>query len=100
MHREYHPADMHHLHAHAFEQGERHPAHDDHRSLYALTIVMGLLIVAVGGFWFTPPDGTTDVFVTADEWSASISDRNQSDVIGTLQATFTRQFNPQPSNPT
>ena len=44
MHREYHPADIHHLHAHAFEQGERHPAHDDHRPLYLLTMVMGLLI--------------------------------------------------------
>jgi cation transport ATPase len=35
---------MHHLHAHAFEQAEAHPAHGDHRSLYVLTVVMGLLI--------------------------------------------------------
>jgi phage-related protein len=54
---------------------------------------------AARGFWFTPPDSATDVFVTADDWSASISDRNQNDIVGTLQATFTRQFNPQPANP-
>jgi phage-related protein len=59
-----------------------------------------LVANAARGFWFTPPDATADVFVTADEWSASITDRNQTDVVGTLQATFTRQFNPQPLNPT
>jgi Cu+-exporting ATPase len=37
---------MHHLHTHAFEQGEPAPRHDDHRSLYTLTFVMGLLIGA------------------------------------------------------
>jgi Cu+-exporting ATPase len=47
LHREYHPADMQHLHAHAFDGGEEHAHdhhHDDHRSLFTLTIVMGLLI--------------------------------------------------------
>lgn len=52
------------------------------------------------GFWFTPPDATADVFVYADEWAATIADRNQAEVIGTLQATFTRCFNPQPVSPT
>src|SRR5262245_46334966 len=57
LHREYHPADMHHLHAHAFEahgpqagqahghdHGQDQHHHDDHRSLYVLTSVLGLLI--------------------------------------------------------
>jgi phage-related protein len=59
-----------------------------------------LVTNATRGFWFTPPDATADVFVTADAWSASITDHNKTDIIGTLQATFTRQFNPQPLNPT
>jgi Cu+-exporting ATPase len=46
LHREYHPADMHHQHTHAFEQGETAAPHDDRRALYLLTLVMGLLIGA------------------------------------------------------
>ncbi len=42
MHREYHPADMHHQCAHAFEAGEHHAHHDDHRSLFVLAAVMGV----------------------------------------------------------
>lgn len=60
-----------------------------------------LLANATRGFWFTPPDSDTDVFVTVDEWSSTIADQNALyGIIGTLQATFTRSFNPQPSNPT
>src|SRR5262249_32341171 len=65
MHREYHPADMHHLRAHAFggdghghdhdhhdhhqhnhhhHDHSDHHHHDDHTSLYVLTAVMGILI--------------------------------------------------------
>lgn len=47
MHREYHPTDMNHLRAHAFEAGggrKRH--HDDRRSLYLLTAILGVLIGA------------------------------------------------------
>lgn len=44
MHREYHPSDMHHLRAHAFERGPDRAHHEDHRALYRLTAVMGLLI--------------------------------------------------------
>ena len=46
MHREYDPADMHHLHAHAFDAGEvhAHPHAHSHRSLYILTTILGLLI--------------------------------------------------------
>ena len=49
MHREYHPEDMHHLRAHAFGEGDdrehaHHHHHDDHRSLYALTAILGVLI--------------------------------------------------------
>ena len=46
MHREYHPADMHHLRAHAFEDGGTHARAEDHRSLYSLTAVLGVLIAA------------------------------------------------------
>ena len=53
MHREYHPADMHHLRAHAFGDGgpdhhhhrdDDHRHHDDTRSLYTLTAILGVLI--------------------------------------------------------
>ncbi len=59
MHREYHPADMHHLRAHAFgasgdhhshDEGHDHPGasehhhHDDPRSLYVMTVLLGGLI--------------------------------------------------------
>ncbi|WP_422929947.1 cation-translocating P-type ATPase family protein [Singulisphaera sp. PoT] len=46
MHREYHPADMHRLRAHAFEgEGGGEPGRrEDHRGLYALTTILGLLI--------------------------------------------------------
>lgn len=51
----------------------------------------------VGGFWWTPPDSAADAFVYADAWSASITDRNNAaGIVGTLQATFVRCFNPQP----
>ncbi|MBX6313785.1 MAG: heavy metal translocating P-type ATPase, partial [Isosphaeraceae bacterium] len=44
MHREYHPEDMHHLQALAFEGGAAHDRERGHRSLYALTVVLGLLL--------------------------------------------------------
>jgi P-type Cu+ transporter len=44
MHREYHPEDMNHLRAHAFAGGEDHAHEEDHRGLYTLTAVLGLLI--------------------------------------------------------
>jgi len=55
---------------------------------------------AATGFWFTPPDGTAEVFVTADEWAATITDRSgKGEMVGTLTATFVRSFNPQPGVP-
>lgn len=58
-----------------------------------------LVAYAAIGFWFTPPDGTTDLFVSCDTWSANIVERNNAaGIVGTLQATFVRQFNPQPIN--
>lgn len=52
------------------------------------------------GFWFTPPDSTDFVFVTADEWAASISDRNRDGgIVGMLNVTLVRCFNPQPISP-
>jgi phage-related protein len=52
---------------------------------------------AGAGFYIMPPDGTDYVLVTADSWQATITDRNvKSGIIGTLNATFTRSFNPQP----
>lgn len=54
---------------------------------------------AAAGFYMRPPDSAVDVFVTADSWSASITDKNAaSGIVGTLQATFVQQFNPQPAN--
>src|ERR1700760_1906430 len=51
MHREFHPDDIHHLRAHAFgDDGHHHHdhnhPHDDHRSLYALTTALGVLLAA------------------------------------------------------
>jgi len=58
-----------------------------------------LVANAATGFWFTPPDSATDLFVSCDTWSATIVDTNQgAGIVGTLQATFVRQFNPQPLN--
>lgn len=55
---------------------------------------------ALGGFYFRPPDSATDVFVTCDQWSASITDRTGGgDKVGQLQAQFDQAFNPQPLNP-
>ncbi len=51
------------------------------------------------GFQFQSPDSAAQVFVTADAWSASITDKNlATDIVGTLQATFVERFNPQPLN--
>src|SRR5689334_18515846 len=75
MHREYHPEDMHHLRAHAFgDDGHHHDHphhHDDHRSLYALTAILGVLIggdVAFGRLgWeaFRAPGGISLAWVAA-----------------------------------
>jgi phage-related protein len=52
---------------------------------------------ATAGFWFTPPDSATDVFVVVDAWSNTVADMNpQKGIVGTLAATFVRSFNPQP----
>lgn len=51
---------------------------------------------ATGGFWSTPPDGDAPLFVTVDEWSATVTERNlASGIVGQLTATFTQCFNPQ-----
>jgi P-type Cu+ transporter len=80
VHREYHPADMHHLRAHAFGDGDGHHSHDhdhdhahhhDDRSLYTLTAILGVLIgsdVVFGGLgWdsFRSPWGISLVWVAA-----------------------------------
>jgi len=54
---------------------------------------------AARGFWITPPDSTSPVFVTADQWSAQISDRSRGEMVGTLTVTLVRSFNPQPISP-
>jgi phage-related protein len=49
------------------------------------------------GFYFTPPDSTGFVFVTADAWSATIVDKNKKHgVVGQLTVTLVQAFNPQP----
>jgi phage-related protein len=50
---------------------------------------------AARGFWFTPPDSSAPLFVTADEWAATIIDKNGSGIVGTLTVTLVRSFNPQ-----
>ena len=51
---------------------------------------------SAGGFWFTPPDGAAPLFVTANEWSASIVERNLgSGIVGALTVTLVQSFNPQ-----
>lgn len=45
MHREYHPDDIRHRHAHAFEADAREPGHaHDHSALFLLTTILGLLL--------------------------------------------------------
>jgi phage-related protein len=51
------------------------------------------------GFWWRPPEATADVFVVVDEWSASMPDKNDGEIIGFLSADFVRIFNPQPTMP-
>ena len=59
-----------------------------------------LIAHAAEGFYFTPPDASAPVFVTADEWSANIADKNNSSgIVGTITVTMTRSFNPQPLSP-
>jgi Cu+-exporting ATPase len=72
MHREFHPEDMHHLRAHAFEAtGGRDHRHDDHRSLYLLTAALGVLIggdvllAAVGLESWRAPWGVSLILVAA-----------------------------------
>jgi phage-related protein len=56
-----------------------------------------LVANATAGFYMRPPDASADVFVTVDAWSSTIADKNlQNGIVGTLQATFVRCFNPQP----
>jgi phage-related protein len=58
---------------------------------------------AACGFWMQPPDASAPLFVTCDTWSATIADKNiapDGGMVGTLQATFARSFNPQPVTPT
>lgn len=52
---------------------------------------------ALRGFWMMPPDGSAFVFVTADEWAATINDKNnRTGIVGMLTVTLTQAFNPQP----
>jgi phage-related protein len=56
-----------------------------------------LVANSAAGFWMTPPDAVDDVFVTADAWAATITDKNlATGIVGTLAATFVQNFNPQP----
>jgi phage-related protein len=55
---------------------------------------------AAAGFWITPPDSAAALFVTADQWSANITERNlQSGIVGTLTVSLVQSFNPQPATP-
>jgi Cu+-exporting ATPase len=76
VHREYHPDDMQHLRAHAFEASGTHEEHDhhhrdEHRRLYAFTGMLGLLIgldLLLSAFAPTPwqaPMGVRPIWVAA-----------------------------------
>jgi P-type Cu+ transporter len=75
MHREFHHTEMDHLRAHAFgEDGDHHDHahhHDDHKSLYALTTTLGVLLAADLAFgalgWesLRAPFGVSLAFVAA-----------------------------------
>jgi phage-related protein len=71
---------------------------EDRGTLYAMDSF--LATNAVGGFYIQPPDQYGEVFVTVDAWSSTITDRARQtgEMVGTLQATFTLAFNPQPAN--
>ena len=51
---------------------------------------------SAGGFWFTPPDGAAPLFVTANDWTATIVEKNLgTGIVGQLAVTLTQSFNPQ-----
>lgn len=68
------------------------------RNLAELTAMDNFLVAyAAPGFWFRPVDSAVDLFVTCDEWAATISDRTGGGAfVGNLSAAFERAFNPQP----
>jgi phage-related protein len=70
-------------------------------SLAELTDLDDFLTLYAGrGFYVLPPDSNDYVLVTADDWSAQITDKNKDrGIVGVLTATFTRSFNPQPLSP-
>jgi Cu+-exporting ATPase len=72
MHREYHPEDMRHLRAHAFEEVGEHAPHDDHRSLYAFTALLGLLIGADVLFWALGLEGWRTPLGGSLVWAAAV----------------------------
>lgn len=56
---------------------------------------------ATRGFWIKPPGEQAEVYVVCDEWAATFSDKNKTvGLVGSLTASFTRIFNPQPVSPT
>ena len=58
-----------------------------------------LVANAAKGFWIAPPDQEFYQFVTCDSWSMTVADNSVHDgIVGTLQATFARSFNPQPAS--
>jgi Cu+-exporting ATPase len=86
MHREYHPEDMHHLRAHAFDQAG-HARHEDRRPLYVLTAILGLLVggdvlfSALGWEAWRAPLGVPLVWIAAALGGTRI-------VYGALEALF------------
>ena len=95
VHREYQPADMHHLRSHAFgmgghaqgpEAGPHQQAYEDgKRSLYTLTAILSLLVVAdlgstwIGFEWIRAPLGVPLIWLAAILGAARI-------VYGALEA--------------
>ena len=76
MHREYHPDDMRHLRAHAFEASgpldHDHEHRDEHRRLYAFTAVLGALIGLDLLLEHAAPTGWNGVWGVRPIWIAAL----------------------------
>ncbi len=90
MHREYHPDDLRHRRAHAFDAAEGHNDghdHHDHRSLFAFTALLGALIAADLVLAAAAPPSWRAPFGLSPIWIAAILGAARI-VYGALEALF------------
>ncbi|MEW4570839.1 cation-translocating P-type ATPase family protein [Tautonia sp. JC769] len=77
VHREYHPDDMQHLRAHAFEAAGAHDEHerhhrDEHLRLYLFTALLGVLIGLDLALWYLAPSGWRAPWGVSLIWVAAL----------------------------